>query len=338
MADSCLQYSPEGSEAIINSLLKLIQLTPDAYADPPSHPYNASNEIIDPARAQPIPACIHCLVIKHLHAFVEDTSLTTAEWMAAIQFLSSLSKMDIFIFEFVLLSDVLSVSALVDAINNPPQGNATESSVLEPFFTEDAPDVNLGGSIVSEGKRQCIYVEGRVVNTKGEPISEAVIETWETDKLVPSHRALRYAVRGTVQPDCQRRLRLDKEGKYGYREAMPVAYPIPGDGPVGDLLMHLGRHNMRPNHLYLMISAPGCINNPTAIYPEGDGYLNSDALFGVKKSLVVVRIPVLQRLEDVNDDAEARASIRSARGFDATARGRRSPRPRFQPEVRLTTG
>ncbi|EIN08539.1 aromatic compound dioxygenase [Punctularia strigosozonata HHB-11173 SS5] len=268
---------PERPETITNNILKLTEHAPDARS-----------------------RFVFTNLIKHLHAFVEETSLTTAEWMTAIQFLTRVGKTCTDLRqECILLSDVLGVSALVDAINNPPQGGATESSVLGPFFTEDAPDVELGGTIASEGKGQYMYVEGRVLNTKGEPIPDAVIETWETDEL--GFYDTQYKDR--EQPDCRGRLRSDKEGKYGYRAIVPVAYPIPGDGPVGELLVHLGRHNMRPNHLHLMVTAPGYTKLITALYPEGDVYLESDAVFGVKKSLVV-------SYKDVNDDAEARA-----RGF-----------------------
>jgi len=236
-------------------------------------------------------------LISHLHKFVEDTSLTTDEWMAAIQFLTRTGQTCTDIRqEFILLSDVLGVSALVDALNNPPSGKGTESSVLGPFFTEDAHDVENGESIASEGKGDYLWMEGRVLDTKGNPIPNAVVETWETD----GHGFYDTQYKERDHPDCRGRLRSDKDGKFAYRAIVPVAYPIPGDGPVGELLVHLERHNMRPNHIHMMLEAPGFHRLTTALYPEGDAYLASDAVFGVKKSLVV-------KLETVNDDAEARA-------------------------------
>jgi len=140
-----------------------------------------------------------------------------------------------------------------------------------------------------------MYVEGRVLTTEGRPIPNAIIETWETD--AKGFYDTQYVDRGV--PDCRGRLRSDRDGKYGYRAVVPVPYPIPGDGPVGDLLTAIGRHNMRPNHLHLMVEAPGFRKLVTALYPEGDEWLSSDAVFGVKKSLVV-------SLKDVDDDNEAK--------------------------------
>jgi len=235
-------------------------------------------------------------LISKLHEFVAETNITTDEWMSTIDFLTRTGKMCTPIRqEFILLSDVLGVSAVVDAFNNPPVRNATESSVLGPFFTEDAPDVPLGESIASEGKGQYMYVEGRVLTSSGEPIPGAVIETWETDDK--GYYDTQYTERPA--PDCRGRLKTDEQGRYGYRAIVPVAYPIPGDGPVGELLLTLGRHNLRPSHLHMMIDAPGFHKLTTALFPEGDAILASDAVFGVKKSLVV-------KLTEVDDEAEAR--------------------------------
>jgi len=171
----------------------------------------------------------------------------------------------------------------------------TENSNLGPFYTDDAEDVEFGGSIASEGKGEYMYVEGRVLTTEGEPIADAVIETWEAD-----HNGFydtQYADR--THPDCRGRLHTAKDGSFGYRAVVPRAYPIPGDGPVGELLISQGRHNMRPNHIHMVVEAPGYHKLVTALYPEGCDYLTSDAVFGVKKSLVV-------NVDQVNDDGEAR--------------------------------
>ncbi|KAH9956263.1 aromatic compound dioxygenase [Russula dissimulans] len=228
-------------------------------------------------------------LISKLHEFVAETNVTTEEWMNTIDFLTRTGQTCTPIRqEFILLSDVLGVSALVDALNNPSVGNATESTVLGPFFTEDAPDVPLGESIASEGR-------GRVLDSSGKPVPGAVIETWETDDK--GFYDTQYAERHV--PDCRGRLRTDAEGNFGYRAVVPIAYPIPGDGPVGQLLLKLGRHNIRPNHLHVMVDAPGFHKLTTSLYPEGDIFLSSDAVFGVKRSLVV-------KLTDVDDEAEAR--------------------------------
>ncbi|KAI0032421.1 aromatic compound dioxygenase, partial [Vararia minispora EC-137] len=264
---------PDKAEIITQNLLKLTELAPT-----PRTQFVFKN------------------LITKLHEFVSETKITTEEWMDTLQFLTRVGKTCTPIRqEFILLSDVLGVSALVDALNNPQVGNSTESSVLGPFFTEDAPDIGQGESIASEGKGDYMYVEGRVLTTTGRPIPNAVIETWETDGL--GFYDTQYTTR--EKPDCRGRLRSDSEGRYGYRAIVPVAYPIPGDGPVGDLLLLLGRHNMRPNHLHIMVEASGFNKLTTAFYPEGDRYLDSDAVFGVKKSLVV-------KLQEIDNEEEAR--------------------------------
>ncbi|KZT23644.1 aromatic compound dioxygenase [Neolentinus lepideus HHB14362 ss-1] len=264
---------PDRPELITQNLLKLTELCPDERKK-----YIFKN------------------LITHIHHFINETSITTEEWMSTIQFLTRIGQTCTPLRqEFILLSDVLGISALVDALNNPPVSGGTESSVLGPFFTEDAPDVNNGDSIASEGKGEYMYVEGQVIDTHGKPVPNALIETWETDEF--GFYDTQYP--GREKPDCRGRLRTDKDGKYGYRAVVPVAYPIPGDGPVGELLLMLNRHNMRPNHLHLMIEAPGYQTLTTALYPKGDDWLASDAVFGVKKSLVV-------SLKDVDNEQQAR--------------------------------
>ncbi|KAI0302434.1 aromatic compound dioxygenase [Multifurca ochricompacta] len=208
---------PDKPEVVTSNLLKLTELAPNPCV---------------------VLICIHLLALL---------SITTEEWISTIEFLTRTGQTCTPLRqEFILLSDVLGVSALVDALNNPPIGTATESSVLGPFFTEDAPDITLGQSIAAEGKGEYMYVEGRVLTTSGIPIPGAVIETWETDDK--GFYDTQYSDRAV--PDCRGRLVTDGEGKYGYRAVVPVSYPIPGDGPVGELLVTLGRHNIRPNHLH----------------------------------------------------------------------------------------
>jgi len=240
-------------------------------------------------------------LISKLHEFVAETNITADEWMSAIDFLTRTgqtctpSRQ-----EFITLSSILGISALVVALNNPPVGNATESTIRGPFFTEDAPDVPLGESIASEGKGEYMYVEGRVLDSSGKPVPGAVIETWETDDK--GYYDVQYAER--TAPDCRGRVRTDAEGNFGYRAVVPIAYPIPCDGPVGQLLLKLGRHNIRPNHLHIMINASGFHKLTTTLYPEGDLFLSSDPTFSVKRSLIV-------KLLEVDDETEARK-----RGFE----------------------
>ncbi|THU91963.1 intradiol ring-cleavage dioxygenase [Dendrothele bispora CBS 962.96] len=228
-------------------------------------------------------------LIQHIHDFVRETSLTTEEWMTAIHFLTQTGKTCSDIRqEFILLSDTLGVSALVDSLNNAKPPGATEGSVLGPFFTEDAYDFQNGESIASEGKGEYMYVHGRVLDTKGKPVPHAVIDTWETDGF--GMYDTQYSER--EKPECRGRLKSDGDGNYAFRAVVPVSYPIPSDGPVGKMVTKLGRHVFRPAHLHMQIEAPGYEKLTTALYPRGDPYISSDAVFGVKSSLIVDLKPV----------------------------------------------
>jgi len=223
-------------------------------------------------------------LITHLHDFVRETALTTDEWMASIKFLTETGKMCTDLRqEFILLSDTLGVSTLVDSLNNAKPPGATESSVLGPFFTEDAHDINAGESIASEGKGDYLYVEGHVTDIQGKPIPNAIIDTWETD----GHGLYDTQYDDRPEPDCRGRLRSAEDGSFSYRAVVPVSYPIPSDGPVGKMVTALGRHVLRPAHMHVQVQAPGYEKLTTALYFEGDKYLTSDAVFGVKSSLIV---------------------------------------------------
>ncbi|KAK7031702.1 Intradiol ring-cleavage dioxygenase [Favolaschia claudopus] len=223
-------------------------------------------------------------LVTHLHDFVRETSLTTEEWMTTLEFLTKTGQKCTDIRqEFILLSDTLGVSSLVDSINNAKPPGATESSVLGPFFTADALEFENGESIASEGKGDYLWVEGKVLDTKGNPIPNCTIDTWETD----GHGLYdtQYDVRGG--PDCRGRLRTTQDGSFFFRAVVPVSYPIPSDGTVGQMVKALGRHVFRPAHLHMMLEAEGFEKLTTAFYFEGDPYLSSDAVFGVKSSLIV---------------------------------------------------
>ncbi|KAF4564530.1 hypothetical protein EYR40_010695 [Pleurotus pulmonarius] len=235
-------------------------------------------------------------LVEHLHQYIKETSITTEEWMSSIQFLTQVGQTSTPIRqEFILLSDVLGVSALVDLLNTPAIPGATANSVLGPFHTDDAPLIENGESIASEGKGKYLYIEGRVLDTDGTPVPGALIETWQADET--GLYDTQYADR--EGPDLRGLLKTDKDGKYGYRAVVPEAYPIPGDGPVGELLMTLNRHNMRPAHIHITVEAPGYRKLTTALYPEGNVYLRSDCVFGVKESLVV-------KLVEVENEKETR--------------------------------
>lgn len=223
-------------------------------------------------------------LVQHLHNFARETQLTEAEWMAALLFLTEVGQICSPVRqEFILLSDILGLSALVDSqAKKVPQG-ATEPTILGPFQTSDATEIGLGESIASEGKGEYMYVEGTVKGLDGQPIEGALIETWETD--AEGFYDVQYD--GRTKADCRGRIRSGPGGVYNFRAVRPVPYPIPSDGPVGKLLQRLGRHVFRPAHLHLQITAPGYAPLTTALYFEGDDFLRSDAVFGVKTSLVL---------------------------------------------------
>lgn len=227
-------------------------------------------------------------LVRHLHAFVREIEPTQAEWTFAIDFLTRTGHMcDVTRQEFILLSDALGVSMLVDAINHRLPGNATETTVLGPFYHQGAPEQALGDDISNGMAGKPLLVEGTVSRTDGTPIASAVIDSWHTDGDGF------YDVQGPdgLQGFAGRaRFRTDRQGRFWFRSIVPASYPIPDDGPVGDMLKAQGRHPYRPAHVHFMVGHPGCETLITHIFLEGDQYLDSDVVFGVKDSLI-------QRLE-----------------------------------------
>ncbi len=223
-------------------------------------------------------------LITHLHAFVREIGLTEEEWMQGIQFLTRTGQMcDDKRQEFVLLSDVTGNSMLVDAINHRAEDGATENTVFGPFYREGAPELPLGATISQDGRGEPAVVMGRVLSIAGTPIPGALLDVWETDE-----NGL-YEQQDPEQPDMNLRgkFRSDSEGRYWFVGIKPVSYAIPNDGPVGQLLRALGRHPYRPAHIHLLVSAEGFVPVTTHLFVKGDPYLDSDAVFGTKDSLVV---------------------------------------------------
>jgi hydroxyquinol 1,2-dioxygenase len=222
-------------------------------------------------------------LVKHLHAFVREVRPTQEEWFQGIQFLTATGHMcDDKRQEFILMSDTLGVSMLVDFINYGKAGKATESTVLGPFFVEGAPQMPLGANIAKPGTpgEPCV-VNCSVKGAKGEPIAGAVIDVWEAggDGF--------YDVQKPEGTNLRARFRSDAQGRFHFRCVKPSSYPVPHDGPVGKMLVATGRHPMRPGHLHFMFQAPGYEKLVTHLFVKGDKYLNSDAVFGVKDSLIV---------------------------------------------------
>ncbi len=221
-------------------------------------------------------------LVRHLHAFARDVRLTESQWEQGIDFLTRAGHItDDRRQEFILASDVLGLSMLTVAINAPASAGATESTVVGPFFTDESPEVPLGGDITGEAKGQPCYVSGTVRGTGGEPVPGARIEVWESDEdgfYDVQYPDGRIGGRGW--------LRSAPDGEYRFWSVRPAPYPIPDDGPVGDLLTAAGRGPMRPAHLHFKVEAPGYRTLITHIFVAGDPYLDRDAVFGVKESLI----------------------------------------------------
>lgn len=223
-------------------------------------------------------------LISHLHAFVRETALTQEEWAQGIQFLTRTGQMcDEKRQEYILLSDITGTSMLVDAVNHRWSEGATESTVFGPFYREGAAELPIGANISQDGRGEPLVVMGRVLSTDGEPIANALLDVWETDE-----NGL-YEQQDPEQPDMNLRgkFRTNDQGRYRFVGIKPVSYAIPDDGPVGQLLRALARHPFRPAHVHLLISAPGFAPLTTHLFVKGDPYLDSDAVFGTKDSLVV---------------------------------------------------
>ncbi len=221
-------------------------------------------------------------LVRHVHAFVRETQLTEAEWFAGIQFLTATGqKCDVKRQEYILLSDTLGVSMLIDAINHRQPGGATETTVLGPFYVSGANVMRMWADIAGDAPGEPAYVFGYVLDVGGKPISGATIDVWQTDGEGV------YDVQREGASYARGKFITGADGRYGFRTVKPVSYPIPTDGPVGKMLLRMGRHPYRPAHVHTIVSAPGCEKVTTHLFVEGDAYLDSDAVFGVKHSLVV---------------------------------------------------
>jgi hydroxyquinol 1,2-dioxygenase len=222
-------------------------------------------------------------LVRHLHAFASEVGLTEAEWLSAIDILTATGhitsdKRQ----EFILWSDALGLSMLVDALAHRDASGATESTVLGPFWTADAPRREFGESIAEEAGGTPVLVSGRVLDTAGRPIAGAELDIWQNgdDGL--------YTVQDPDAPEAhlRGRFRTREDGSYAFVGVRPVPYTIPDDGPVGAMLQAAGRHPWRPAHIHMIVSAPGYARLQTHIFDSASKYLDSDAVFAVKPSLV----------------------------------------------------
>ena len=223
-------------------------------------------------------------LVRHLHGFIREIEPTQDEWCAAIDFLTATGQMcSAARQEFILLSDVLGASMLVDAINNRLPDAATKTTVLGPFYIAEPPEFDSGALISGDRVGPPLLVEGRVCGLDGEPIEGATVDTWHSD-----HEGLYDVQRahGIEHLTMRARFHTDSRGQFWFRSIVPSCYPIPNDGPVGKLLDAQSRHPFRPAHVHFLISARGFRKLVTHVFIADDPYLDSDVVFGVKDALI----------------------------------------------------
>jgi len=234
--------------------------------------------------------------VKHLHAFAREVHLTEEEWFEGIKFLTAVGqKCDDKRQEFILLSDILGLSMMIVALNHKTVPGATEATVLGPFFAHGAKGFGYGGDL-REGctvKGEDVYVSGRVTSLDGKPLPNAALDIWQAkaDGIYDVQTEGEFELRGRVKANAK--------GEYAFKSYKPKFYSVPVDGPVGELIRATGNHHMRPAHMHAIVSAPGYQQVITHVFVEGDPYLDGDAVFAVKDSLV-------GKYVKVNDAAEAK--------------------------------
>lgn len=222
-------------------------------------------------------------LVRHLHGFVREVEPTEAEWMAAIRFLTRTGQMcDDRRQEFILLSDALGVSMLVDAINHRAPEGATETTVQGPFYVADAPEFPAGADISAGSGGTPLLIEATIRSADGAPLPGAAVDVWQSDDR--GHYDVQRPELGGFH--LRGRFRADEGGRVWLWSIVPKFYPIPDDGPVGALLRATGRHPFRPAHVHFLVEAPGHERLVTHLFIDGDPYLESDAVFAVKRSLI----------------------------------------------------
>jgi hydroxyquinol 1,2-dioxygenase len=222
-------------------------------------------------------------LVTHLHDFVREVSLTESEWLTAIQFLTDVGKTCTDRRqEYILLSDTLGVSVLVITLNHPADQGSAESTVMGPFYWEDAPELPRGSNLAAGVKGEPTFYSGRVLSVDGRPLENALLDIWSGD----GEGNYDMQIPGEPGMKARGRIRTDTEGRYWFWSIKPTFYPVPTDGPVGRMLRKMGSHPYRPGHIHMIVSAPGHLPVTTHLFVAGSQYLESDAVFGMKESLV----------------------------------------------------
>ncbi len=223
---------------------------------------------------------------RHIHDFAREVNLTHEEWQVGIEFLTRAGEITTpERQEFVLLSDVMGLSSLVDMLHSKPE--ATSSSVLGPFHVSNPPPLAIGGDMKRDFEGEVLLVEGVVRDSDGAPIPHAEIDIWQT---APNGL---YSSQDEEQDihSFHGLMTTDENGRYAFTTVRPVSYTVPSDGPVGDILNAAGRHPWRPSHLHYIVSAEGYRNLVTEVFPDDDPYLDQDTVFGVRDDLVMTYVP-----------------------------------------------
>lgn len=222
-------------------------------------------------------------LIDHLHDYTRENNLTHEEWMGVLNFLYACGKISTpERHEFILLADVLGFSALVDMINT--RGGATEGSNLGPFYLSDAPVKRLGADLSDGRDGATVLVHGKVTDSLHNPLAGAIVDTWQADAA--GTYPIQEQGKGQDKYDLRGVFTTDENGRYYYTTVLPKPYTVPYDGPVGDLLRAGNRHAWRAAHLHYIVRAPGMNAITTEVFFENTEYLDNDAVFGVRKSLI----------------------------------------------------
>lgn len=226
-------------------------------------------------------------LVQHLHSFAREINLTEEEWFKGIQFLTATGHItDDVRQEFILLSDVLGLSTLVTSQNNIKPAGCTEATVFGPFFVEGAPDYPLGADVSNGAGGEPCFVQGKVSDPQGNGLAGVSLDVWQSDEDGFYDVQLPPTETGQHEHRARGRFVSDANGNYHFRSILAQPYPIPHDGPVGKMLEALGRHPWRPAHLHFMLVAPGFERLITHVFRDHDKYLDSDAVFGVRSTLI----------------------------------------------------
>jgi protocatechuate 3,4-dioxygenase beta subunit len=248
-------------------------------------PENITDAVLEQMSTTPDPRFKEIMeaAVRHLHAFAREVNLTPAEWIKGIEFMTKVGQMCTPARqEFILLSDTVGLSALVNIMHDKTKmEEATSASLLGPFFRENTPTFESGAQIAKAAGDQEVVLFGRVTDARGSPVAGAQVTVWQTAADG------RYDIQNSIEEmDCRGIFRTDADGKYLIRTVRPLGYYIPLDGPVGQMVMAQKRHGMRPAHIHFLISAPGYRELVTALYVAGDPHLEDDVVFGASGDLV----------------------------------------------------